>query len=116
MNHQRLHCYGLLLSVAKKMPKLIASLPRGNYYLEDQLKRALSSALLNLAEGNGRRSRKDRNRFFDIALGSIAESASVLDIVEAYGYISASKQDELKTLLRRSYAMIINLKKADLIS
>jgi len=111
MNHQRLNCYGLLLSVAKRMPELIGSLPRGNYYLEDQLKRALSSTLLNLAEGNGRKSQKDRNRFFDIFLGSIAEVASIIDILSAYGYISAKYQEELKTLLRRAYAMIINMKK-----
>ncbi len=116
MNHQRLSCYGLLLSVAKRMPQLIASLPKGNYYLDDQLKRALSSSMLNLAEGNGRRSQRDRNRFFDISLGSIAEVASILDIIGAYGYISATEQDELKTLLRRSYGMIINLKKARLAS
>ena len=49
--------------------------------------------------------------FFDISLGSIAEVASIIDILSAYGYISASYQEELKTLLRRAYAMIINLKK-----
>jgi len=116
MNHQRLNCYGLLLSVAKRMPELIGSLPRGNYYLEDQLKRAFSSTLLNLAEGNGRRSQRDRNRFFDISLGSIAEVASIIDILSAYGYISAGHQEELKTLLRRAYAMIINLKKFNPVS
>ncbi len=114
MNHQRLKCYRLLIVFAKQMPELIGSLPRGNAYIEDQLKRALSSAILNLSEGNGRRSKKERNRFFDISLGSIAEVASIIDILCAYGYISANQSEDMKSTLRQSYAMIINLKKCNL--
>ena len=114
MNHQRLKCYRLLLVIAKQMPELTRSLPRGNAYIEDQLKRALSSAILNLSEGNGRRSRKDRNRFFDMSLGSIAEVASIIDILCAYGYLSCNQAEDMKSILRKAYAMIINLKKCDL--
>ncbi len=114
MNHQRLKCYRLLIVFAKRMPELIRSLPRGNGYIEDQLKRALSSSILNLSEGNGRRSKKERNRFFDISLGSIAEVASIIDIFCAYGYISANGSEDLKSILRNAYAMIINLKKCNL--
>ncbi|MFH1727498.1 MAG: four helix bundle protein [Pseudomonadota bacterium] len=39
----------------------------------DQLKRAAVSSVSNLAEGNGKTSLKDRKRFFEISLGSIAE-------------------------------------------
>lgn len=53
MNHQKLKCYCELIDVAKKVPSLINTLPRGESYIIDQLKRALSSAILNLAEGNG---------------------------------------------------------------
>lgn len=48
--------------------------------LRDQLLRAASSACLNLAEGNGRRTSKDRARFFQIALGSLRECQAVLTI------------------------------------
>ena len=111
MNHQRLKCYRQLISVAKKMPTLTKMLPRGTAYIEDQLKRALSSAILNLAEGNGRTSKKERCRFFDISIASIAETASAIDIISAYGYIPAELEIELKSALRSSYAMIMNLKK-----
>jgi four helix bundle protein len=86
-------------------------MPRGNYYLEDQLKRALSSAILNLSEGNARRSIKERNRFFDISLASIAETSSALDIINAYGYITAMVNEEIKSQLRLSYAMIMRMRR-----
>ncbi len=111
MNHQKLKCYCVLLGVARKLPALIEKLPKGNYFLEDQLKRALGSGILNLSEGNSRRSIKERNRFFDISLASIAETASALDIIHAYGYITSALNEEIKVELRISYAMIMKLRR-----
>ena len=42
-------------------------------FMRDQLLRASSSVALNLAEGNARRTQKDRLRFFNIALSSLRE-------------------------------------------
>ena len=52
-------------------------------HLRDQLLRAASSAVLNLAEGNGRRTVPDQRRFFTIAFGSIRECQAVLDLAPA---------------------------------
>ena len=41
---------------------------------------AVFSVVLNLSEGYGRRTDKDRNRFYSIALGSLREVQSILDI------------------------------------
>ena len=60
--NQRLDCYRILVDVAKAMPSLIASLPRGEGYLIDHLKRALAGSIFTLAEGNGRYSTKERKR------------------------------------------------------
>jgi four helix bundle protein len=49
-------------------------------HLKDQLKRAASSIVLNLAEGAGRRTNTDQKRFFQIAMGSLRESTAILDI------------------------------------
>ncbi len=48
--------------------------------LKDQLHRCCSSVALNLAEGYGRQSRKDKKRFYEIALGSLRETQAVLDL------------------------------------
>jgi hypothetical protein len=48
--------------------------------LKDQWARASSSVALNLNEGWGRRTKKDRERFFQIALGSIRECQAINDL------------------------------------
>ena len=60
------------LSRSLKLPK----------HLKDQLNRAASSIVLNLAEGYGRSSHDDRLRFFHIAMGSIRESQAILDLAD----------------------------------
>ena len=53
------------------------------YYLRSQLSRSSSSVVLNLAEGCSRSSKKDRRRFYEIALGSFLESKSILEITSS---------------------------------
>ena len=45
--------------------------------LKDQLDRASLSILLNLAEGSGKESRKDRRRFYSMAFGSVREVQAI---------------------------------------
>ena len=111
MNHEKLRCYQELLDAAKSVPALIDTLPRGYHDLVDQLQRALTSAILNLSEGNARTSKKERARFFDISLASLAESAAALDIMRAFRLISLERCDALKSKFRIAYAMIVRLKK-----
>ena len=48
---------------------------------KDQLDRASTSIPLNIAEGNGKFSTRDRARFFEIARGSALECAACLDVL-----------------------------------
>ena len=50
-------------------------------YLRDQLFRASSSVVLNIAEGSGKTSPADKRRYFAIALGSFRESCAALDLM-----------------------------------
>ena len=50
-------------------------LPR---HLKDQMNRASSSISLNLAEGYGKSTYKDQRKYFQIAMGSLRETQSVL--------------------------------------
>ena len=52
-------------------------LPR---HLKDQLNRASSSIVLNLAEGSARHTKADQRKFFCIAFGSLRESQAILDL------------------------------------
>jgi four helix bundle protein len=48
---------------------------------KDQLDRGPTSIPLNIAEGNGKFSAKDRARFFEMARGSALECAACLDVL-----------------------------------
>lgn len=55
----------------------------GHASLRDRLERASVSVVLLLAEGSGRRSRRDKRRFYSMARGrSALESAAVVDILD----------------------------------
>jgi len=77
--------------------------------VSDQLDRASLSALLNTAEGNGRRQRRTRAKFFDDARGSVTECAACLDALVAKGVCSGGETDEGKQLLLRIASMLTRL-------
>ncbi len=58
------------------------------YDLGSQIRRASISTLLNLAEGSGRGSDKEFNRFILISLGSVDEVMAGLDISLDNGLVS----------------------------
>jgi len=88
---------------------MASSLPRGTSYLTDQLRRAVSSIVLNIAEGNGRRLPKERSRFFAIARASAAETSSIIDIADALEYIdkltAENLQDQLLQIIKILYKL-----------
>ena len=49
-------------------------------HLQDQLLRASSSVVLNLAEASGKRTPQDQRRFYSIAFGSLRECRAILEI------------------------------------
>ena len=84
-------------------------IPRGHAVLRDQLERASLSAVLNLAEGAGRRSRRDKARFYTIARGSSMESAALIDVLVARQIASAESAKEAKDLVIRVIQMLSKL-------
>ena len=109
-NHQRLKCYVVALAAARKVPTLIVTWPKGTAYLEDQLKRAASSVVLNIAEGNYRTSPKERLRFFSYARASAGEVSAILDIADAYGLIGRDDYLEMQDNLLQVVKMLYKLR------
>jgi four helix bundle protein len=74
-----------------------------------QLDRASLSALLNTAEGNGKRQRRLRAKFFDDARGSGTECAACLDALVAKRACAKERIIEGKELLVRIVSMLTKL-------
>ncbi len=107
--HDKLQCYQLAMVLAKEMPRMIENWPAGTSYLQDQLKRALSSIILNIAEGNGRITKPDRKRFFIIARGSTNEVAAILDVAYAYQWVNETTHALFKENLLRITKILYKL-------
>ena len=78
---------------------------------KDQLDRASTSIPLNIAEGNGKFSAKDRARFLEMARASALESAACLDVLVARGLATAEQIAGAKSQLAAIVRMMIGLLK-----
>ena len=83
--------------------------PRSLGHLRDQLDRASTSVLLNIAEGSGRRGSADRAHFYTIARGSAIECAAILDIAHTRGVAPAAICGRGRQLLVRIVQMLTRL-------
>ena len=50
------------------------------YFLKDQVLRAASSIVLNLAEGSAKMTDRDQKKFYFISLGSLKETKAICEI------------------------------------
>ena len=79
----------------------------------DQLRRASFSIMLNIAEGSGRFSKRDKRNFYVISRGSVFECVAIFDYLkdidniksDDFGFVYSSLEELSKML----YALIKNL-------
>ncbi len=79
-DHEKLDVYQAGIEFVGVANAVVESLRRGGAYLADQIQRAAVSIRLNVAEGAGEYSRKDKARFYRMALRSATECAALLDV------------------------------------
>ena len=113
-DHEKLEVYQLELAFVAWVCPLLAKVKQAGATVRtaeviDQLDRASLSALLNTAEGNGRRQAQTRARFFDDARGSAAECAACLDALVAKTLCSIGDVNEGKEMLLRIVSMLTKL-------
>jgi four helix bundle protein len=98
--------YDVALDLVRALRPVVAELRKCSSEAADQVERAASSIVLNLAEG-GRRGGRDPRRFWDIAHGSAAEIRGALDLAEAWGWQVDSTQ--ARALLDRELRLLWGL-------
>ena len=108
-DHEKLDVYRLALDYVADSFRIAKDLTGLHRHARDQWLRAAQSIPLNIAEGNGKRSLKDRSRFFDIARGSALECAAIQDVLAISGAMSQEIGGPLKGKLQRIVAMLTRL-------
>src|SRR6478672_2259434 len=107
-HHEKLTVYQRALVFAGWSQTLIEAISKKTS-TRDHLERAGDSIALNVAEGNGKFSRRDRARFFQIAHGSALESAACLDLFVARRCCEPRAIVEGKALLEKIVRMLFKL-------
>jgi four helix bundle protein len=112
-DHEKLDVYQTALTFLAWLTPLLQELSQldgvKTREVSDHLDRAALSVLLNTAEGNGKRQRQVRVRFFDDARGSATECAACLDAAVAKGAFSNERIQPGKKLLIRIVSMLTRL-------
>jgi four helix bundle protein len=110
-DHEKLNVYQVSLAFNEWVGELLPSI-EAKAAAKDQLDRAATSISLNIAEGNGKFSKRDRARFFDIARGSALEAAATLDVLVSRKLMTSAKVISAKEQLVQIVKMLIGLLKA----
>lgn len=82
-----LRIYSLIVETVTALRPLIERIERHDRDLARQMRRCLSSVVLNTSEGSGSQGKNRKARYF-IALGSQQETRSCLDVAIALGYVN----------------------------
>jgi len=109
LSFQRLDVYRCAIEFLVSTAELADKIPRGNAALLDQLRRAASSILLNIAEAAGRAGKADAARAYAIARGSAMECAAVLDALLVLKVVDSTTKQRAEELLERVVAMLTKL-------
>lgn len=112
-DHEKLKVYQKALYFIEWLSKLEIKNASKKIAVIDNLDRASTSIVLNIPEGNGKFTSKDRCRFFDISRGSALESAGCLDVLLKKGMISKDDNEEGKRILEEIVSMLVGLIKSN---
>lgn len=102
--YRRLDVWNESISLIKAIYKVADILPKSEEFnLKSQLKRAVVSVSLNIAEGKCRSSAKDFAHFLNIASSSLSEVEAVIQICIALDYFieDIDLMEEIKILNKK---------------
>jgi four helix bundle protein len=94
----------LILSAISPVRRIVAKIRPLDRHLADQLRRAVTSVALNLAEADGSRDGNRRVRL-ETAHGSASEAKYALRIAVAWGYVTQDEIEEAFSSIDRVGAM-----------
>lgn len=111
LDHERLDAYHLARRLSAVVQQLAKIVPKGHSDLVDQLRRASSSIVLNIAEGAGEYQPKEKARFYRIARRSTTETAAILDLLTDAEALTGSEVLPAKEIAPRLVGTLVGLVK-----
>ena len=111
-DHEKLNVYQVSIEFLVWLEKILEHVPK-RHAVYDQLDRASTGIPLNIAEGNGKFTQRDRCRFFDIARGSALECAAALDVLSAKAILPENDITPGKEILLKIVSMLVGLIKSN---
>jgi four helix bundle protein len=109
-DHEKLEVYRESIAFCAWVGEFLPSIP-SKASAKDQLDRASTSIPLNIAEGNGKFSARDRARFLEMARGSALECAACLDVLVARKPANPEQANEAKGQVVGIVRMLMGLLK-----
>lgn len=112
-NFRNLKIYQRAIDFTVEIYKLSKTFPKEELYgLTSQIRRAVTSISLNIAEGSGNNSEKEFKRFLEIALRSDYEVMTCLEIALRLNYYKRNDFERLITEADEIAAMISGFSKS----
>ncbi len=112
-NFRNLKVYQRAIDFAVEIYKLSKSFPKDELFgLTNQIRRAVTSISLNIAEGSGNKSEKEFQRFLEIALRSAYEVMTSLEIAVRLDYCSKNDFNKLTAEADEIAAMLVGFSKS----
>ena len=107
-DHEKLDVYQEAIAFCGWVGEFLETIS-GKAAAKDQLDRASTSIPLNIAEGNGKFSQRDRARFLEMARGSALECSACLDVLVARRLTTVECVTTAKEQLVRIVQMLVGL-------
>jgi four helix bundle protein len=104
--HEKFGAYNLAIDFVALSAPIIEAARRGNFDLVDQLKRATISIPLNITEGSGKNTERDKKRFYSIARGSAMECAAIFDVLVCLELVDNDSVSKPKAMLSEITAIL----------
>jgi len=111
--YERLVAWKEAHALCLMMYTIMRSFPQEEKYaLVNQMRRAAYSVPMNLAEGNARRSSKEKSRYFEIALASLEELHYQSRLSKDLLYLSKTDFEKIDDQLQRTSFLLTKLRQS----
>jgi four helix bundle protein len=111
--HTKLNVYQFSQAMALECYKVTREFPTDEKFtMVQQIRRAALSVHLNIAEGSSRKSQVERNRYYEIARGSVIEIDAAIAIAHQLSYASLDQLQPLGNSIINTFKLLTGMIKS----